>query len=209
MALDTSKALGTVDTEDRQLIAECLDGQPESFGLLVGKYQDRLYNTVVHLIGSREDAQDVVQDAFVRAFRKLESFQGDSAFYTWLYRIAVNTALSLKRSAKPRVSLDQVRQASGREPAADQERTNPTADLERTERRKQVWEALGELSAEHRTVLVLRDIEGHRYDEIAEILGCPVGTVRSRLFRARMELRGRLTSIWSDQGSARDASGRR
>jgi RNA polymerase sigma-70 factor (ECF subfamily) len=202
--------VSAVEGEDGRLVADCLDGRPEAFGVLVRKYQDRLFNTIVHLLGSREDAQDAVQDAFVRAFQKLPSFQGDSAFYTWLYRIAVNGALSLRRSdRRPRVSLDQVRETSGHEPVDGSNDSDPTHNLERSERQQLVWDGLRQLSAEHRTVLVLRDIDGHPYEAISEILDCPVGTVRSRLFRARMELRARLAPLFeSGRGESNVAKSR-
>ena len=106
--------------DDAQLIEETLAGKSTAFGQLVRKYQDRLYNTVVHVVGSTEDAQDVVQDAFVQAFLKLDSFQQTSAFYTWLYRIAFNVAASLRRRRKPTLSVERTRETSGEEPIDDE-----------------------------------------------------------------------------------------
>jgi RNA polymerase sigma-70 factor, ECF subfamily len=124
---------------------------------------------------------------------KLETFQGASAFYTWLYRIAFNVAVTHKRRRKAAISLQQAHQASGQELPDDGEA--PTERLERAERRRQVRQALATLGEEFRAVLVLREIDGCCYETIAEILDLPVGTVRSRLHRARSQLRGQLKEV--------------
>jgi len=180
-------------SEDSQLIEETLGGQPAAFGHLVRKYQDRLYNTLIHVLGNAEDARDVVQDAFVQAFLKLETFRHHSAFYTWLYRIAFNIAATQRRRRRITTSVDQVREATGQEPVDP--RDGPTDLVEQDERRRQVQAAIEQLSEEHRVVLVLRDIDGQCYEEIAEILDLPIGTVRSRLHRARMQLRDQLKEV--------------
>jgi RNA polymerase sigma-70 factor (ECF subfamily) len=178
-----------VGANDDRLIAECLKGNTASFGLLVRRYQDRLYNTVYRLVDHAEDAQDVVQEAFLNAYQSLGSFHGDSAFFTWLYRIAVNTAISLKRKKRVMVRID------GRdgEPAIDphdpSDFSRPGHALEQAERERLVRQALARLSPEHRAVLVMKDMEGQKYETMAEILRVPIGTVRSRLHRARLELR--------------------
>lgn len=179
--------------DDAQLIEQTLAGKSTAFGLLVQKYQDRLYNTIVHVVGSTEDALDVVQDAFVQAFVKLDSFQQSSAFYTWLYRIAFNVAASKRRRHKPTLSVEQAREASGREPIDKQ--LNPSEQIELDERSRQVRRAIAALTEEHRTVLVLREIDGCCYETIAEVLALPIGTVRSRLHRARLQLRDRLKEL--------------
>ncbi len=184
---------GNAVNDDAQLIAETLAGQSTAFGQLVRKYQDRLYNTVVHVVGSTEDARDVVQEAFVQAFIKLGTFQQTSAFYTWLYRIAFNVAASLCRRRHPTVSVEQIRENSGQEPVDGN--GGPGQRLEREERCRQVQQALAALSDEHRTVLVLREIDGCCYETIAEVLDLPVGTVRSRLHRARLQLREQLREV--------------
>lgn len=178
---------------DAQLIGRTLAGEPAAFGELVLRYQDRLYNSLLRLLGSAEDARDAVQDAFVQAFVKLDTFRGSSAFYTWLYRIAFNTAMSHARRQRPTRSLDEERTDRGREPVDMQ--PPPEARLDMSERATLVQRALAELCAEHREVIVLRELDGCKYEQIAEILELPVGTVRSRLFRARLELRDRLAPI--------------
>jgi RNA polymerase sigma-70 factor (ECF subfamily) len=183
----------TAQVTDSALIARALGGEPAAFAELVLRYQDRLYNSLFRVLGSAEDARDAVQDAFVQAFVKLDTFRGSSAFYTWLYRIAFNQAMSHARRQRPTRSLDDDRADCGRDVADRQ--PPPDARLDLSERATQVQRALAELSAEFRTVVVLREMDGCKYEEIAEILELPVGTVRSRLFRARLELRDRLAPL--------------
>ena len=177
-------------SDDARLIERTLAGDPSAFGCLVQKYQDRLYNALVQIAGgaagAREDARDVAQDAFVQAFVKLETFRGSSQFYTWLYRIAFNLHVSRKRRQRPSVSIDRSREACGDEPSED---LPPAGDLEQQERAVQVREALALLSEEHRTILVLREIDDLDYEAIAEAMDIPIGTVRSRLHRARLQMR--------------------
>ena len=181
--------------DDAQLIDQTLAGHSAAFGQLVQKYQDRLYNTVVHVAGNAEDARDVVQDAFVQAFLKLDTFQGSSAFYTWLYRIAFNVAATHRRRRRPTQSIEHAREISGSEPRDNGDDPNET--LQRKECCLQVRQAIGQLSEEHRTVIVLREIDGCCYETIAEILDLPIGTVRSRLHRARLQLREELKEVLS------------
>jgi RNA polymerase sigma-70 factor (ECF subfamily) len=177
-------------SDDASLIAATLAGDTAAFGQLVGLYQDRLYNSLLRVLGSAEDAADIVQDAFVQAYTKLDTFRGSSAFYTWLYRIAFNLAMSHARRGHKTASLDGIKALVGEEPMDGQ----PTAEagLLQQERAEMVHAALADLNMEYRQILVLREIDGCRYDEIAEILSLPVGTVRSRLFRARMHMRDLL-----------------
>lgn len=183
--------------DDAQLIEATRAGDSAAFGQLVERYQDRLYNSLLRVLGSAEDARDVVQDAFVQAFLKLETFRGSAAFYTWLYRIAFNLAMSHARKRRPTASLEQAKANFGREPVDGQ--PTPEVHMVRRERIQMVHAALAALSAEYRQILVLRELEGCRYDQIAEILDLPVGTVRSRLFRAREQLRDRLAPVLQKQ----------
>jgi RNA polymerase sigma-70 factor (ECF subfamily) len=178
-----------VSDDDRQLIATCLAGRRDAFGELVTRYQARLYNAAIRLVDNPEDAADVVQDAFLNAYQSLHSFKGDAEFFTWLYRIAFNAAISLKRKKRAAVSLDAVRPEGGIDPDDPSEYIKPGAALQRSEEETQLQEAMIRLSHEHREVLILKDIEGMKYEDIAEILGVPIGTIRSRLHRARLELR--------------------
>jgi RNA polymerase sigma-70 factor (ECF subfamily) len=183
-----------VNADDQRLITECLGGRVEAFGELVRRYQARLYNSVYRLLDHADDAQDVVQDAFLSAYQSLHSFNGRSEFFTWLYRIAFNTAISLKRKKRVVLSLEpgQNDNQPGVEPPDDSAGTRPGEALERDEEERRLLRALARLSPEHRSVLVLADLEERKYEAIAEILQVPIGTVRSRLHRARAELRALL-----------------
>lgn len=187
-------------SDDHRLIADCLQGDTAAFGELVRRYQDRLFNTVYRLVDNAEDAQDVVQEAFLNAYQSLDGFKGDALFFTWLYRIAVNTAISLKRKRRNILSLSGQpgRNDSGLEPLDDSEETRPGRGLERVEEEQRIRRALNRLSPEHRAVLVLKDMEGQKYETMADILRVPIGTIRSRLHRARAELRELLQQDEAD-----------
>jgi RNA polymerase sigma-70 factor (ECF subfamily) len=180
--------------DDQGLIAACRAGESEAFGRLVRRYQDRLYPTVLRLTGCAEDAHDLLQETFLRAYRKLHTFQGGSAFYTWVYRIAINLALSDRRRRRPGGRWPS---SNGEpiDPADDPDRSDPGGPLERAERIARVQAALDELAPDHRAVVVMKDLDGLRYEEIAATLGVPIGTVRSRLHRAREALRERLRGV--------------
>lgn len=182
-----------MEADDRRLIAECRRGRTAAFGELVRRYQDRLYNAVLRFIDSSEDAADVVQEAFLNAYQSLDGFKGDALFYTWLYRIAMNAAISHKRRRRVVLSLEPVRQGDpGVEPSDESAFARPGEAMERAEDEAGLLRAIERLSPEHRMVLVLKDIEGQKYETIADVLGVPVGTIRSRLHRARLELRDLL-----------------
>jgi RNA polymerase sigma-70 factor (ECF subfamily) len=178
---------------DAQLIEATLSGDSAAFGQLVVRYQDRLYATAFRMMGSDSDARDVVQDAMVQAFVKLDTFRGTCAFYSWLYRIAVNMAISRKRRRRPTISVEESRTRSSLEPASRD--PSPDGRLLQQEKVDQVQAALDAMSDEHRAVLVLREIEGCPYETIAEILELPVGTIRSRLHRARLQLKEQLQEV--------------
>jgi len=182
----------TKPATDADLIRRTLQGDNGAFGELVRKYQTRLFNSVVRIVGCRTDAEDIVQEAFVRAFVKLKDFRQDCAFYTWLYRLAVNLAISHLRRKEPAVSLDAHRESGFCEPVDQEE--SPADSLMREERAPAIAAALAKLNERHRTILVLREIERFDYATIAEVLRLNVGTVRSRLHRARMRMR-RLLNV--------------
>jgi len=188
-----------VSSDDNKLIEECLAGQTEAFGRLVERYQDRLYHTLVHTLGSREDALDTAQEAFVHAFEKLDTFQGRSAFYSWLFRIAMNAAISRKRKdRRTTASIDAARENSGIEPVDGHASAEPSHALDVADKQALVKQALERLPEDYRQVLVLKEMEGLKYEEIAEIIDCPIGTVRSRIHRARQELRELLAAVLRD-----------
>jgi RNA polymerase sigma-70 factor (ECF subfamily) len=184
---------------DQELVQACCDGRGEAFQELVERYQDRTFNAVLRMVASREDARDVVQEAFLKAYENLGQFRGASSFYTWLFRIAVNLALTLRRRStrlklvRPldeTTELDMSQTQAGR--LAER---SPEAAMEVAERDRFVSRALEELDGEHRAAIVLRDIEGLDYQTIASILDVPPGTVKSRIHRARMMLRDRLKDV--------------
>ncbi|GIK17052.1 MAG: RNA polymerase sigma-H factor [Planctomycetota bacterium] len=186
---------GVTGTDDAALIRQVQSGEVRVFAELIRRYQDRVYNTCWRFCGHAEDARDLTQDTFLHAFRRIGEFRLDSRFYTWLFRIAVNLSISHRRKARHRAawSLDG---ASGNDDAsgspgvrlADHAGEPPDERASIAEQRERLGQALRRLDEEHRTVIVLRDIEGLSYTDIAEVLDVPVGTVRSRLHRARLEL---------------------
>ena len=185
--------------EDAPLIERSLQGDSAAFGQLVDKYQDRLFNSLVHVVNAREEAEDVAQEAFVQAYLKLATFQHHSAFYTWLYRIAFNMAITRRRRKKKEVSLEGVREQQGLDAVDHAEAAGER--LLREERSTVVHAALAQLAEESRAVLVLREMEGMDYEAIADILDLPLGTVRSRLHRARLQLRGLLRTLLEDSST--------
>ena len=185
-----------IGSDDENLLIEaCRAGRTEAFGVLVKRYQDRLYPTMLRLTGSADDALDLLQDAFLRAFEKLDSFHGESSFYTWVYRIAVNLALSGRRRHRSLRIGGFGRGDLTLDPPGDPTSTDPTLPIEQRERNSFIQAALDALADDHRAVVVMKEFDGLRYEEIAATLGVPVGTVRSRLHRARHELRDRLRGI--------------
>jgi RNA polymerase sigma-70 factor (ECF subfamily) len=182
------------------LVARAREGDLEAFERLVSHYQDRVYNYVLRMIYDPVEAQDVAQETFVRAWQGLPRFRGASSFQTWLYRIASNLTIDAARSRKRRglltVSLDEpvegVEAADLGHDLPDETRNGPAEALEQQELRRYVWESVAELSPKLRLVIALADLQGLSYGEVATILGCPVGTVKSRLFNARGQLRDKL-----------------
>ena len=191
---------------DVALLQKAQRGDRAAYGQVVVLYQDRLYNAVLRMVGDREEARELTQEAFTRGLMSLDSFRGDASPYTWLFRIAVNLAISqLRKVQRQRTfSLDgsgnAARQRDGDDQASGlmdrvaRERggESPLQRMERQERDEAVLTALGKLDAEYRAVLVMRDIEGFDYQQMADILSLPLGTLKSRLFRARLALRDEL-----------------
>lgn len=183
------------ENTDQVIVERVIRGDVEAFGILVGRYQDRIYSAVRNYVSNPDDAVDIAQDAFVKAFTKLKSFDEGSGFYTWLYRIAVNTAIDYlrKRKSRPTDSLEDEKFTEiGFEPASKDVRTDPERVATASEQKTILRNAIDRLSYKLRAVLVLHDIEGLSQEEVAEILKIPVGTVKSRVSRARAELRSLL-----------------
>ena len=184
---------------DRELVERAQRGDKHAFELLVSKYQRKLARLLSRFIRDPAEVEDVAQEAFIKAYRALPSFRGDSAFYTWLYRIGINTAknylVALGRRAPTRTEIDS-EEAEGYEDSGQLHDINTP---ERVLMSKQVAEAVNEslrqLPPELRTAITLREIEGLSYDEIAMAMDCPIGTVRSRIFRAREAIAERLRPL--------------
>jgi RNA polymerase sigma-70 factor (ECF subfamily) len=198
-----------VPLEDAELIEQVKAGQTESYGRLVEKYQDRVFNACWRICGHIEDARDVTQEAFLRAFDNISSFRQQSGFYTWVFRVAVNLALSHRRKAKIRqaISLDQPVDVAGSQAAdlarqvRDAAAEDPAGAAGEAELLGRVAGALQDLDDDYRAVVVLRDIEGLDYREIGEILELAPGTVKSRLHRGRMALRNAvMPTLNGEQG---------
>ncbi len=175
---------------DEELIDETLNGNREAFCALALKYQDRVYNLALPIVGNHDDALDVVQETFLQALSHLESFRRSSRFYTWLYRIAYNCAIGTLRRRRKTLSVDVVSEEFG--VSFESNEDAPDARLRRKDVAKALKVALAKLPTEYRKAIVLREIYDYDYEQIAEKLNVPVGTVRSRLHRARASLRKAL-----------------
>jgi len=173
---------------DQQLVERVQKGDKRAFDVLVLKYQHRIYSLVTRFIRDPDEVQDVVQEAFIKAYRALPGFRGESAFFTWLYRIAINTAKNylVSRSRRPPGADVDIEDAEYLESAgALRDLAGPENQLMTEQLRAVIDKAIRALPEDLRTALTLREFEGLSYEEIAEVMRCPVGTVRSRIFRAR------------------------
>lgn len=172
------------------LIRHAQQGDHDAFGQLVRRFQDRLFTSMAHLVGQSDEAEDIVQDTMVQAYTKLSTFKGNSSFYTWIYRIALNIAADRRRQRKPEQSLSLPEHGVRHEPVDSGE--TPAARLQRLERADHVRVALARLNEEFRQILIMREVDDFDYATIAGLLQISVGTVRSRLHRARAALRAAL-----------------
>ncbi|MBN9693514.1 MAG: sigma-70 family RNA polymerase sigma factor [Verrucomicrobia bacterium] len=186
--------------DDRTLVARAKAGDDDCYEELVRRYQQRIYGLCYHLTSNHEDASDLTQEAFVKAWKALRSFKGDSSFYTWVYRIAYNNVLNhlkQRRNRTPHLSLDDLDFNAEHTPELVEliSQITPRRDVSLAELQKRLNEAMLKLSDEHRAVVTLHDIQGLPHDEIATIMHCNPGTVRSRLFYARQQLQGLLADF--------------
>ena len=188
----------TQDENDQQLVQRVQKGDKSAFDLLVLKYQHRVLKLVGRFVSDAAEAEDVAQEAFIKAYRALPAFRGDSAFYTWLYRIAINTAKNTLVSNRRRpvdFDLDMQDPDQYERHARLKDDDTPEGVLLTDEIRQVVEHALEQLPEDLRTAIVLRELEGLSYEEIAEAMDCPVGTVRSRIFRAREAIDKKLKPL--------------
>lgn len=173
---------------DQQLVLRVQKGDKHAFDLLVVKYQHKILSIISRYIKDSSEMQDIAQEAFIKAYRAIGNFRGDSAFYTWIYRIAINTAKNhlVSRGRRPPatdVDAEEAEYYAGGESMRDL--SSPENQLMKDQLEQTVNKAINDLPEDLRTAVTLREMEGLSYEEIAEVMGCPVGTVRSRIFRAR------------------------
>jgi RNA polymerase sigma-70 factor (ECF subfamily) len=190
----------STDASDLALVQRVQKGDKAAFDLLVLKYQHKVVKLVLRYVRSQADAEDIAQEAFIKAYRALPRFRADSAFYTWLYRIAINTAKNAlaSRQRNP-VDFELDRHDPDESPelqARMKDTATPEAMAMTEEIRATVNAAIAALPEDLRTAIVLRELEGLSYEEIAETMDCPVGTVRSRIFRAREAIDARLQKVF-------------
>jgi RNA polymerase sigma factor (sigma-70 family) len=183
--------------EEMVLVKQARQGDLGAYDQLVRRYQERIYATIYHMTSNHEDANDLAQEAFIKAFHALKSFKGGSSFYTWVYRIAVNKTINFlkQRKNKTHLSLDDLDFNAEHDPdlvALISEKT-PRREINLAELQEKLNEAMQKLSEPHRLVVTLHDVQGLSHDEIAKIMDCNIGTVRSRLFYARQQLQALLS----------------
>ncbi|MEY4386669.1 MAG: hypothetical protein RLY20_1952 [Verrucomicrobiota bacterium] len=178
------------------LVERAKGGDLRAYDELVQRYQERIYGTIYHMTSNHEDANDLAQETFIKAFQALKSFKGGSSFYTWVYRIAVNKTINFLKQRKNRqgMSLNDLDFNAENDPdlVALVSHKTPRRDAGLAELQKKLNEAMSKLSEDHRLVVTLHDVQGVPHEEIAQIMECNVGTVRSRLFYARQQLQGYL-----------------
>src|SRR4051794_10430843 len=183
--------------DEKELVERARNGDMAAYDELVKRYQERIYATVYHMTSNHEDANDLAQEAFIKAYQALKSFKGGSSFYTWVYRIAVNKTINFLKQRKNRqqMSLDDIDFNAEHDPdlvALISEKT-PRRDINLAELQEKLNGAMQKLSEPHRLVVALHDVQGLSHEEIAKIMGCNIGTIRSRLFYARQQLQAHLS----------------
>ena len=179
---------GVEETTDQQLVDQVMAGNKNAFSLLVMRYQHRVAALIARFVQDPQEAEDVAQEAFIKAYRALPLFRGDSAFYTWLYRIAVNTAKNylVARSRRPPAQDLEIDEVEPMEAGSVlHEIESPEGSLSTSELKVAIEAAVDSLPEELKTAFILREFSGLSYEDITEVMDCPVGTVRSRIFRAR------------------------
>ena len=189
------------DFDERDLIRQCQKGDVQAFRHLVERYEDRIYGLACSILGDPEAARDAAQEAFVRVYKALGRFEGRSSFYTYLYRITTNVCLTFaqREQRRPdRVSIERMQEVNEMTLDRFLGTDEPQNDIERIGLREEIQKVLDYLSPEHRAVVILKDIEGFSQEEIADVLDVSVGTVKSRLSRARARLRDLLLPLYRE-----------
>jgi RNA polymerase sigma-70 factor, ECF subfamily len=192
------------DVSELDLVKRCQDGDSGAFDELVTRYRTRVFGMIYNMVHSEPDAWDLAQDSFVKAWKSIKRFRGQSSFYTWIYRIVMNVTIDWLRKKQIKaggaefddsIQLKEVDPASKTMPKAD---ATPSEQLEQREIRSEIDKAIAQLSPEHRAVILMKEIDGMQYHEIAEALGCSIGTVMSRLFYARKKLQNLLRDCYEN-----------
>ena len=192
-----SKAATTDAPEDQKLVKRAQGGDLEAYDELTRRYQERIYATIYHMTANHEDANDLAQETFIKAYQALKSFKGDSSFFTWVYRIAVNKTINFlkQRKNKTHMSLNDLDFNAEHDPdlvALVSDKT-PRREVNLIELQEKLNGAMQKLSEIHRLVVTLHDVQGLSHEDISKIMGCNTGTVRSRLFYARQQLQAYLS----------------
>jgi RNA polymerase sigma-70 factor, ECF subfamily len=202
--MQTEETLAQADVSETDLVKRCQAGDTEAFDELVTRYRTRIFGMIYNMVHNEQDAWDLAQDSFVKAWKSIKRFRGRSSFYTWIYRIVMNVTIDWLRKKQVKgvgAEFDDAIQAKQIDPAS---KTAPKADalpyeiMQRSETRTRIDNAIAQLSPEHRAVILMKEIEEMQYHEIAETLGCSIGTVMSRLFYARKKLQNLLRDVYEN-----------
>lgn len=202
--MQTETTPAQADVSELDLVKRCQAGETEAFDELVTRYRTRIFAMIYNMVHNEQDAWDLAQDSFVKAWKSIKRFRGRSSFYTWIYRIVMNVTIDWLRKKQVKgagvefddaIQLREVNPASKTLPKAD---PLPYERMERTEVRARIDNAITQLSPEHRAVILMKETEGMQYHEIAETLGCSIGTVMSRLFYARKKLQHLLKDVYEN-----------
>jgi len=202
--MQTEATPAQADVSELDLVKRCQAGNAEAFDELVVRYRTRVFGMIYNMVHSEQDAWDLAQDSFLKAWKSIKRFRGQSSFYTWIYRIVMNVTIDWLRKKQIKaggaefddaIQLREVDPASKTMPKAD---ALPSENLEQREIRAEIDKAIAQLSPEHRAVILMKEIDGMQYHEIAEALGCSIGTVMSRLFYARKKLQNLLKDCYEN-----------
>jgi RNA polymerase sigma-70 factor (ECF subfamily) len=202
--MQTEATLAQADVSELELVRRCQAGRTEAFDELVTRYRTRIFAMIYNMVHNEQDAWDLAQDSFLKAWKSIKRFRGKSSFYTWMYRIVMNVTIDWLRKKQIKgagaefddsIQLKEIDPASKTVPKAD---PLPHTRMERSEIRARIDEAIKQLSPDHRAVILMKEVEEMQYHEIAETLGCSIGTVMSRLFYARKKLQNLLRDVYED-----------
>ena len=202
--MQTEATLAQADVSELDLVKQCQGGNTEAFDQLVTRYRTRVFAMIYNMVHNEQDAWDLAQDSFVKAWKSIRRFRGRSSFYTWIYRIVMNVTIDWLRKKQVKGAGTEFNDAIQLREIEPGSRTSPKADplpherMERSEIRARIDNAIAQISPEHRAVIVMKEIEEMQYHEIAEALGCSIGTVMSRLFYARKKLQNLLRDVYEN-----------